>query len=265
MSNHIHPSAVVSAKAQLGKGNTVGPFVVIEDDVVIGDDNEFLAGCNIKSGVRLANANSVHEHAVLGGLPQDLGFSKESVSYVEIGNRNTFREGVTIHRASKQDQSTVLGDDNFLMVQAHVGHDCRLGNNIVIAPSSGLGGFVEVADRAFISGGVMAHQFIRIGSFAMVGGNSKLTQDVLPYMITDGVPGTVHGLNIVGLRRGGFKREEIQALKKAYQLLFRTTQSLDASLAEIRNIDVAVVQNLADFISASKRGFHREKASKAAN
>ena len=265
MTNHIHSSAVVSPKAQLGKGNTVGPFVVIEDDVVIGDDNQFLAGCIIKGGTRLGNANCVHEHAVLGGLPQDLGFKKETPSYVQVGNGNTFREAVTVHRASKENQSTVLGDNNFLMAQAHVGHDCQLGDHIVIAPSSGLGGHVEVGDRAFISGGVMAHQFIRIGSFAMVGGNSKLTQDVLPYMMTDGVPGTVHGLNIVGLRRGGFKREEIQALKKAYQVLFHTTQSLQASLAEIRNIDVPVVQKLADFISASKRGFHREKGTKAAN
>jgi len=164
-----------------------------------------------------------------------------------------------VHRASKSEAVTRLGDRNYLMTHVHLAHDCQLGNQVIIAPSAGLGGHVHVADRAFISGGVMVHQFVHIGTLAMIGGNAKITQDVLPYMITDGVPGTVRGLNLVGLRRAGVTRPDIQVLKKAYQLIHRSAQPQQAILDDLREIDSPYTLHLAEFIASSSRSFHREK------
>ena len=260
MSNSIHPTALISEKSQLGKGNSIGAFVVIEDDVVIGDNNILLTGSVLKSGTSIGNENKIHEHAVIGGLPQDLGFDATTTSRVEIGNKNTFREFVTIHRASQKNEATKLGNENYLMTQVHLGHDCVLENNVIIAPSTGLGGFVTVEDKAFISGGVMVHQFVHIGSLAMLGGNAKITQDVLPFMMADGNPAQISGLNKVGLRRAGFKAEDIKILKKAYQLVFNKDSNLEQRLNELSQLGHTSAQHLVSFIQASKRGFHRDKA-----
>ena len=237
----------------------IGPYVVIEDDVQIGNGNTLLTGAVVKNGVRTGDDNRIYEYAVIGGLPQDLGFDQSVPSYVVLGNANTLREYVTIHRASKAEAVTRLGDRNYLMTQVHLAHDCELGHQVIIAPSTGLGGFVHVADRAFISGGVMVHQFVHIGTLAMIGGNAKITQNVLPYMITDGVPGSVRGLNLVGLRRAGFSRSDMQILKKAYQLIHRSSQPQQAIVDDLRAIDSPYAQHLADFITSSSRSFHREK------
>lgn len=260
MSNLIHPTALVSDKAILGKGNTVGAFVIIEDNVVIGDNNTLLSSVVLKSGTRLGNENKLHEQAVIGGLPQDLGFDTDTISHVEMGNQNVIREFVTIHRASKENSATKLGNNNYLMAQVHLGHDVVLANNVIIAPSTGLGGFVTVEDRAFISGGVMVHQFVHIGSFAMLGGNAKITQDALPYMITDGNPARVSGLNKVGLRRAGFKLDDMKMLKKAYHILFNSELTLDERLSRLSDLNHENTNHLISFIQASKRGFHRDKA-----
>lgn len=256
--NEIHPTAIISEQAQLGQGNVIGPFVVIEADVQLGNNNKIAAHAVLKNHTRLGNDNTLAEHVVLAGLPQDLGF-KEKITYVELGDGNTLREGVTINRASKDNGVTRLGNHNYLMALVHVGHDCRLGNNIIIAPSSGIGGHVQIADRAFISGGVMVHQFVQIGGYAMIGGNTKITQDTLPFMITDGVPASVHGLNMVGLKRGGFRLEAIKALKEAYRILFRTPSPLDEKLQQINAIDNEHTRILASFITGSRRSFHRDK------
>jgi UDP-N-acetylglucosamine acyltransferase len=259
LSNTIHPTAIVSDQAQLGENNFVGPHAIIENDVQIGNGNSLLTGAVLKNGVRMGNDNTVHEYAVIGGLPQDLGFDPATLSYVAIGSGNTLREYVTVHRANKAQALTRLGDRNYLMTQVHLAHDCQLGNQVIIAPSTGLGGHVHVADRAFISGGVMVHQFVHIGTLAMIGGNAKITQDVLPYMITDGVPGSVRGLNLVGLRRAGVTRPDIQILKKAYQLIHRSAQPQQAILDDLREINSPYALNLAEFIASSSRSFHREK------
>ena len=259
MSNEIHATAVVAPGARLGKGNRIGPFAVIEDDVELGDDNKIHAHAVLKRGCRLGDANAVHEHAVIGGLPQDIGFT-ERPSFVVLGDRNVLREGVTVHRATREEGSTRLGSDNFLMVNVHLGHDCQFGDHVIVATGSGFGGHVTVADRAVISGGVMVHQHARIGRFAMIGGNTKLTQDALPFMITDGVPGEVRGLNAVGLKRGGFSVSDLRALKQAYRTLFRASGSLEAHLSELAGDAHPLVSELAEFIAGSKRGFHRAGA-----
>ncbi len=256
MANRIHSTAVVASGAQLGSGNDIGPFAVIEDDVVMGDDNVIYPHAVIKSGTRLGNGNSVHDHAALGGPPQDLKF-KPQPTVLLIGDGNMLREYVTIHRAGSAETTTRLGNNNLLMTCSHVGHDCQVGDNVVIASSTALAGHVHIEDRAFVSGGVMIHQFTQVGCYAMIGGNSKITQDVLPYFITDGVPGVVRGLNLVGLKRAGFASEDVQALKGAFRALFRGGLPLAQALERLQTSDNAHVAHLAEFIGRSQRGFHR--------
>lgn len=260
MSNNIHPTANVSPQASLGENNQIGAGVSVDAGVALGDNNVLMNGVILKEGTRLGNENTLHEYTVIAGSPQDLGFNQDKQSYVELGDGNVLREYVTVHRASQEQATTRLGNHNYLMTHVHLGHDCVLGNNIIIAPSTGLGGFVEVADKAFISGGVMVHQFVHIGTFAMIGGNAKITQNVLPYMITDGVPAMVRGLNLVGLKRGGFTRDDIKILKSAYQLVHRSGLPQETIIQRLLELNHGLTDHLAEFISSSKRSFHREKS-----
>jgi len=259
VSPSIHPTAIISAHAILGKNNQISAHVIIEDDVVLGDNNIIMSGAVIKAGSRIGNHNNIHEYAVIGGLPQDLAFNADTISYVEICNHNMLREYATINRASKAQQSTRLGEHNYLMTYCHIAHDCQLANHIIMAPSAALGGHVHVDDRAFISGGVMVHQFVHIGSLAMIGGNTKITQNVLPLMITDGNPARLRGLNIVGLKRNGYKLDDIRLLKKVYHLIADNSLSLHETLQALRHLEHDLATNYADFIEFSERGFHRPK------
>lgn len=252
MTNQIHPTALVSQQAQLGTNNNIGPYVTIEDDVQIGNGNTILQGAIIKNGCRIGNDNAVHEYAVIAGQPQDIGFNDGSTQ-VQIGDRNVLREYVTISRATNSEIPTSIGNENYLMNQVHLGHDCVLNNNIIIAPGTGLGGHVFVGDRAFISGGVMVHQFIQIGTISMIGGNSKIVKDVLPFMITDGVPAEPYGPNVVGLRRAGYGSDELRSLKQCYKIIKRSGLSKEDVLAQLREFDTETATHLADFVENSKR------------
>jgi UDP-N-acetylglucosamine acyltransferase len=258
VSNQIHPTAIIDPAAKLGRGNHVGAFAIIEADVALGDNNHVAAHAVLKRGTRMGNANQIYEHAVIGGVPQDLKFTDHSVlTHVQLGNHNVLREYVTINRASKAGAATVLGDGNFMMVNSHIGHDCKLGNNNTIVVSAGLAGHVTVEDKVFISGGVMIHQFCHIGSYAMLGGNAKITQDCLPYMITDGNPATVRGLNLVGLKRGGFSSEDIRILKEAFRILFLREKDLESNLQALEHMPHPQITHLLAFIRRAKRSFHR--------
>jgi UDP-N-acetylglucosamine acyltransferase len=250
----IHSSAVIAADAKLGTNVRIGPFAVIEEDVVLGDDCEIAAHAVIKRHTRLGARNRIAEHAVIGGDPQDFKFKADCLSYTEIGDDNWLREGVTVHRGSRPGSSTRLGNGCFLMAYVHVAHDSILGNQVVMANNSGVSGECVVSDKAFISGNVSIHQFCRIGRNAMIGLSTKLVQDALPFCITDGNPGRARGLNIVGLRRNGFSREEIAALKDAYRLLYQRVL-LDEALQQMRAMGSPAVLELADFIAGGKRGF----------
>jgi len=261
LTNIIHSSACVSSKAELGNGNTIGPFVVIEDDVVLGNNNNIEARCSLKKGTRIGSKNTFHEGVVFSGNPQDTSF-KECDSMAILGDENVLREYVIIHRGSSEKQNTSIGNQNFIMNGSHIGHDCQLMDNIIIAPYAAIAGHVLVENNAFISGGVVVHQFITIGCYAMIGGNSKITQGVLPYMITDGVPGAVKGLNSVGLKRAGFSLEAISSIKSAFKILFHKRldnkdYSLEAALEELQKIQSAEIEHIVNFIKSQKRGFHR--------
>jgi UDP-N-acetylglucosamine acyltransferase len=250
----IHATAVVAADARLGANIRIGPFAVIEEDVVVGENCEIAAHAVIKRHTRIGAGNRIAEHAVIGGDPQDFKFKPDCLSYTEIGDRNWLREGVTIHRGSRQGSVTRIGNGCFLMAYSHVAHDCMVGDHVVMANTAGIAGEVVVHDRAFLSAAVTVHQFCRVGRNAMIGLSSKVVQDALPFCITDGNPGRARGLNLVGLKRNGFAPQDISALKEAYRLLYSRVP-LAQALARMRVADSAPVKDLADFIGNSKRGF----------
>jgi len=257
----VHPSAIVSPRATLADRVTVGTYAVIEDDVAIGPDCEIGAHAIVKRFTSMGSGNRVFEHAVLGGEPQDVKFKGER-SYLEIGDDNLIREFCTLHRASEEGKSTSIGSRNFFMVGVHIAHNCIVGDDNIFANGAALAGYITVEDHVFLSNNVGAHQFIRMGRYAMVGGKSKIVQDVLPFFTTDGNPPRVRGLNNIGLRRAGFSKESRAALKRAYQLLFRSSLPLTEALEAIEEIDNPNSNHLARFIRDSKRGFARAERSK---
>jgi UDP-N-acetylglucosamine acyltransferase len=255
----VHPTAIVGPQACLADGVRVGPYAVVEDGATLGARTEVRAHAVVKRFTTLGQDNVVHEGAVLGGEPQDNNFSG-SPSALLIGDRNRIREGVTVHRATTPGGATVIGSDCFLMVGAHVAHDNRLGDGVILANDVALAGHVEVGERAFLGGGAGVHQFCRVGRLAMIGGLAKVTLDCLPFLITDGVPARARGLNLVGLRRAGVGAEGVSALKQAYRLLLRSGLPLEVALGRLAQLGHPLVDELIAFIRASRRGFHRAGA-----
>jgi len=234
----------------------IHPTAIIEDNVEIGPDCEIGAYAVIKQYTRLGARNRVFEHAVIGGEPQDVKFKGET-SYLEIGDDNIIREYCTFHRANGEGETTRIGSRNFFMVGVHVAHNCEIGDDNIFANEVALAGHITIEDHVFLSNNVGAHQFVRMGRYAMIGGKSKIVQDVLPFFITDGNPARLRGVNSVGLRRGGFIEDERRALKEAYRLLFRTTTPIQDALTELEQVDDENVGHLVRFIRSSKRGFIR--------
>jgi UDP-N-acetylglucosamine acyltransferase len=193
---------------------------------------------------------------VVGGEPQDVKFRDEE-TFLEIGDDNIIREFCTLHRASGAGETTRIGSRNFFMVGVHVAHNCIIGNDNIFANEVALAGHITIEDRVFLSNNVGAHQFVRMGRHAMVGGKSKIVQDVLPFFITDGNPPRVRGLNTVGLTRAGFSEDARRALKNAYRTLFKSAAPLEEVLAELEQVDDENVAHLVNFIRGSKRGFIR--------
>jgi UDP-N-acetylglucosamine acyltransferase len=234
----------------------IHPTAVIEDHAEIGPDCEIGAYAVIKQYTRIGARNRIFEHAVIGGEPQDLKFKGET-SYLEIGDDNIIREYCTFHRANGEGETTRIGSRNFFMVGVHVAHNCVIGDDNIFANDVALAGHITIEDHVFLSNNVGAHQFVRMGRYAMIGGKSKIVQDVLPFFITDGNPSRLRGVNSVGLRRGGFSDDERRALKDAYKLLFRSTMPIQEALRELEHVDDEHVAHLVKFICSSKRGFTR--------
>jgi UDP-N-acetylglucosamine acyltransferase len=250
----MHPTAVIAPSSRLGAGVRIGAYAVIEEDVVIGEGCQIAAHAVIKRHTRMGARNQVAEHAVIGGDPQDFKFKPDTLSYTEIGDGNVLREGVTIHRGSRPDSATRVGNGCFLMAYCHVAHDCTVGNQVIIANGALFAGEVAVADSAFISGAVTVHQFCRIGRNAMIAASARISQDALPFCITDGNPGRARGLNLVGLRRSGFAAADIAALKDAYRMLHQRVP-LATAVARMKAGASAPVRELALFLESSRRGF----------
>jgi len=234
----------------------IHPTAIIEDHVNIGVNCEIGAYAVIKSFTRIGDRNRIFEHAVIGGEPQDVKFRGER-SYLEIGDDNQIREFCTLHRANGEGETTRIGSRNFFMVGVHVAHNCQIGDDNIFANEVALAGHITIEDHVFISNNVGAHQFVRMGRYAMVGGKSKIVQDVLPFFITDGNPARVRGINSVGLRRAGFSEEATRVLKDAYRKLFRSAMPVQDALRELEQVDDENVSHLVRFIRSSMRGFIR--------
>jgi len=252
----IHSTAVVSAKAQIGSGCYIGPYAVIGDDVTLGSGVRIDGHCVIDGRTRIGEETHVFPFVSIGLPPQDLKFAGESTE-TEIGRRNRIREFATIHRGTSGGGGlTRTGDDCFLMAQAHVAHDCLLGNDVIMANAATLAGHVIVDDGANIGAYSGVHQFCRVGREAYVGGYSVVVKDALPFALTVGNHAKCYGLNKVGVRRRGYSRETIAALHHAFHLLLssklNTTQALERIREEIKNSEE--VNELVRFVETSKRG-----------
>lgn len=254
----IAPTARVDPRASIGPDVSIGEYCVIEQDVVIG------AGCRlephvyVKRWTTLGEGNEISAGTVLGTDPLDKNFSGAR-SYLRIGNRNKIREHYTISRGTQPESVTEIGDDNYIMTSGHIAHNCKIGSGTVICSCALVAGYVEVEDGAFISGGVVIHQFSKIGKLAMIGGNTRVNLDVPPFMLCSEFNVAVKGLNIVGLKRAGFRHSDIAALKKAYHILFRSHLKLEDALQRIEAERATEhTRHLAEFIRGSERGICRE-------
>ena len=254
----IHPSAIISPGAQLDSSVEVGPFAVIDRQVTIGP------GCRVGPHVYLTGFttigadNTFHAHCVIGDEPQDVKY-KGAPTGLRIGSNNLFREGCTVHRSAKPDEETIIGSHNFLMVNAHVGHNARLGDHIIVVNGALLAGHVEVEDRVFISGNCLVHQFVRIGRLALMQGGCAISQDLPPYMVARDV-NDICGLNTIGLRRAQLSPAERLELKQIYKQIFLSGLNLSKAVVEAKKTVVSdAARHLLEFIASSKRGICRHR------
>src|SRR6266853_1640937 len=260
----IDPSAIVAAtarvhaNAQISAQAVIGEFAIIEEDVCIGPLCRLEPYVYVKRWTTLGERNEISAGTVLGTDPLDKGFTGER-SYLRIGNGNSIREHYTISRGTEPESVTEIGDGNYIMTSGHIAHNCKIGNNCVIASCALVAGHVEVEDQAFISGGVVIHQYSKIGRFAMIGGNSRVNSDVPPFFLYTDFNVAAKGLNLVGLRRAGFRPPDISALKTAYRILYRSGLKLEDALTRIETeVPTEHTWHLVAFIRSSKRGICRE-------
>ncbi len=254
----IHNTAIIDPAAELASNVEVGPYVIIGRGVKIGNGTVIGPHVLVEADTVIGENNKIFHGASIGGAPQDVSFKNEK-TFVSIGDGNIIREYVTIHKATKEGKSTVVGNNNYFMAYSHVGHDCIVGNGIVVTNGTGLSGHVIVEDFAVISAYVGIHQFSRIGSMAMVGALSRVNQDILPYTMVEGNPARTFGLNIVGLRRNGLDSKTRGELKKAYKLLCKKKLTIDNAISRIGD-EVELlpeVKHLIAFVKETKRGIIR--------
>lgn len=254
MGTEIAPSAIVSPKARIAENVYIGPFSIIEDEVEIGAGTRLDSHVVIKNYTTLGRENHLHMGVLLGSDPEDKHFTGER-SYLKIGDRNIFREYSTASRGTPPESTTTIGDDNYIMIGTHVAHNGQLGSGIVVCNYCSLAGYVEVGDGAFLSGGVVVHQFSKIGRLAMIGGNTRVNRDVPPFVLASEFNVAARGLNLVGLRRAGIGKESIRQLKEAYRILYRSGLPQGKSLERIeKELSSEEARQLAAFIRSSKRG-----------
>jgi UDP-N-acetylglucosamine acyltransferase len=254
----VHPTAVVEAGARLGPGVRIGPWCVISAGAVIGRDTVLDNGVTIMGEVTIGARNRIFPNCVIGGEPQDVSY-RGTATRVEIGDDNVIREGVTINRASeKEDGVTSIGNANFLMACCHVAHDCRIGDHVIIANGTLLGGHVRVQSRASLSGAVAVHHWVTIGGWSFVAGLSRVLHDVPPFMLCEGSPARPRCINVVALRRGGFDRGAIDAVTEAHRLLYRAKVGLEPAREILRQQGMLGpdVDQLLEFLTLQQGGRH---------
>ncbi len=257
----IDPTAIVHPNAELGSGVEVGPYSVISEDVRIGENTKIGPHAFIDRWTTIGRDCSIYQFTSIGAPPQDIGYKGEKTEVI-IGDNNIIREFVTIHRSTtKQEKKTVIGNNNMLMNYVHIAHDCTLGDNIIMANSATLGGHVSIDDSAIVGGLVAIHQHVRIGAYCIIGGASAVTKDIPPFVMAVGNRAHLFGLNAVGLRRKGFSKADIDEIRKAYSIFFRSSLTLAEAVKRIEEqlSGSAHAKRFLDFIKGSKRGIARER------
>ena len=255
----IDSRAIVSPKAELADGVTVGPYAVIEDGVRIGKGTWVGPHAVITGRTTIGEDNKIFQFASIGAAPQDLKYKGEPTE-LRVGDRNVFRECATMNRGTEQGGGyTLIGSDNLFMAYTHVAHDCRVGNRIVMANYATLAGHVELGDWVIMGGYSGTHQFTKVGAHAFLGNNAAVTRDVPPYVMAVGTPAVPHSINSEGLKRRGFTPEQIRNLKNAYRILYRSEKKLDDAVAELKKLAQTQpeLQPMIDFIAASTRSLVR--------
>lgn len=259
ISGEIHPTAIIHKGTVIGEGVSIGPYSIIGEGVSIGDRTKIGPHVVIYGPTEIGDDCNFYQFSAIGALPQDLKFKGEETK-IRIGDRNIFREFVTVHRASSHGtRETVIGNDNYLMAYVHIAHDCLLGNHIIMTNGATLGGHIEIEDYAVIGGLSAIHQFTRVGVYAMIGGCSAVVQDVPPYTTAVGNRAKLYGLNLIGLRRHGFSEDTIKTLKKAYRIIFQSKLTLKEATKRVREEikGSKEVDYLLHFIEKSEKGICR--------
>ncbi len=262
-SAYIAPTAKVDSRAMVGPGTRIGEFSVIEADVTIGAQCLIEPHVYVKRWTKIGDENEISAGTVLGTDPLDKNFTGER-SYLYIGNRNKIREHYTISRGTQPESETRIGDDNYIMTSGHIAHNCKLSDGIIVASCALIAGYVEIESQAFISGGVVVHQYSKIGRLAMVGGNSRVNSDLPPFFLYSDFNAAAKGVNIVGLKRAGFSSADIAAIKKTYRILYRSGLKLENALKKIETECASEYsQHLVNFVRRSERGICREAPARA--
>jgi UDP-N-acetylglucosamine acyltransferase len=254
----IHPTAIVDPKAEIGAGTIVGPYCVIGADVVLGPNCWLQHHVTLAGPMRAGAQNKFYAYCSIGQQTQDLKYAGEP-TYLEIGDENTFREFVTVNRSTSSTGKTRIGSRGNFLAYSHIGHDCGVGNEVVFSNNGTLAGHVQVGDNAVMGGLTAVHQFCRIGRFAITGGCSKIVQDVPPFMIADGNPAEIRGVNLIGLERKNFPADRVKLIKEAFRLIYRskhnTAQAVEAVRKELAQSEE--VRQIVEFIENSERGIIR--------
>jgi len=254
----IHPSTLVDPSAEIGAGTIIGPYCVIGANVVIGGSCWLQHHVTLQGPMRAGAQNKFYAYCSVGQETQDLKYAGEP-TYLEIGNENTFREFVTVNRSTTSEGKTRIGSRGNFLAYSHIGHDCSVGNEVVFSNNGTLAGHVQIGDNAVMGGLTAVHQFCRIGRFAITGGCSKIVQDVPPFMIADGNPAKIRGVNLVGLERRNFPAESVKLIKEAFRLIYRsknnTGQALEAVRKELPQSEE--IREIVEFIEKTERGIIR--------
>jgi UDP-N-acetylglucosamine acyltransferase len=251
----IHSTAIIDPKAEIGAGTVVGPYCIIGADVVVGEDCWLQHHVTLQGPMRAGANNKFYAYCSIGQQTQDLKYAGEP-TYLEISNENTFREFVTVNRSTKSDGKTKIGSRGNFLAYSHIGHDCTVGDEVVFSNNGTLAGHVQIGDNAVMGGLTAVHQFCRIGRFAITGGCSKIVQDVPPFMIADGNPAEIRGVNFVGLERKNFSAERVKPIKEAFRLIYRskynTAQALEAIRKDLPQSEE--IREIVEFIQKTERG-----------
>lgn len=251
---NVHPTAIIHPQAELGTGVEVGPYCIIENDVIIQDGCKLRSHVVVDSGVRLGKNVKVFTGAVLGTAPQDLKYDNEK-TYLEVGDNTTIREYATLNRGTSHSEKTIVGENCLLMAYVHVAHDCIVGNNVILSNSVNMAGHVEIGDHVGIGGLTAIHQFVKIGAHCFIGGGFRVTKDVPPFILAMGEPLQYGGINNLGMTRKGFQPEALANIKRAYRIIYRSNYTRQEALKCIRKElpDTPEIESLIQFIEASSR------------